>query len=52
MLTSDDIMEGSANDLAAQERRPWCDRELAADFDHKLRLSDFHVLIGTSVPRH
>jgi hypothetical protein len=34
------------------DREVISDQGLAADFDHKLRPSDFHVLIGMSVPRH
>jgi hypothetical protein len=34
------------------DREVISDREPAADFDHKLCLSDYHLLIGTSVPRH
>jgi hypothetical protein len=35
-----------------RDREVISDRELAANFDHKLGLSDYHVLIGTSVPGH
>jgi hypothetical protein len=46
------IMERSKDDPPSQERREGSDPELEADFDHELRLSDFHMPHGEVMAGH